>query len=733
MLNFINKNNVKLVRQHDSVDCGPASLSMITGFFGNRFSLNRLRELCLIDKNGVSMSGIMHAAKKIGLNTKSVRLNLNQLIQEFSEPCILFWNKNHFLVLEFIEKRQNVNKFHVVDPAHGKIILLENDFLTSWLNYENKGVVLFLNPTETFFENEAQNDFKYRLKPILNLLSPHKRKIFFLIGIVFIVSGLNFCLPFLTEALIDKGVVDKNIKTLSLIVLAQLFVFIGIITLTVIRNWFTLIIGARLSVDIIYSYLNKILSLPMSFFDTKNSGDFNQRIQDNVKIEQFLTSDSVLTVFSVLTLIIYSFILFYYEYHLFILYVGLTIIAVGWSVFWLRKRELIDYRLFNARAESQEAVYEFYNGIKEMKLNQYEDYKKEEWIKIQNNLLKINIQSLKIEQFQSIGFSFFNQLKNILVTFLAAYYVIEDTMTLGTLLSISFIIGQMNSPVHQLLDFLRTQQDALLSFNRLSEVYTQKEEEYDAYKSLNKKSALLNISLKNIGFKYNELAEHFILNNINITIPKGKVTAIVGHSGSGKTTLMKLLLKFFPPLSGNIYYGSNDIQNLSARSIRENSGIVMQDGYIFSDTIERNITMNDTNVSKAKLSNVLKAVNLYDFVNSLALKEQTKVGAGGSDLSGGQKQRILIARSIYKDPKYFFFDEATSALDATNEKEVHNNLQKLFKGKTVIIIAHRLSTVQSADQILVLSKGEVVEKGTHDELIKTKKHYYKLVKNQLNL
>jgi len=730
---FSNKNNIRLVRQHDMMDCGPASLSMITGFFGNKFSLHSLRELCEVDKNGVSMLGIIHAAKKIGFNTKSVKLNINQLIENFTEPCILFWNKNHFLVLESISQIQRKNKFHIADPAHGKITLSENDFLESWKNNDNDGIALFLNPTKVFLEHENQKDFKNRLKPILQLLLPYKMKILSLFGLVFVGSLLNFALPFLTEALIDKGVMDKNMNFIVLIILAQLFVFIGIMSISVIRNWFTLIIGTKLSVDIIYSYLDKILSLPMSFFDTKNSGDFNQRIQDNIKIEQFLTSDSILTIFSVLTLVIYSFILLYYDFYLFLLYSGLTLIAVLWSFFWLKKRELIDYKLFNARAASQEAVYEFYNGIKEMKLNQYEEYKKEEWIGIQHNLLKINIKSLKIEQFQSIGFSFFNQLKNILVTFLSAYYVVNNQITLGALLSVSFIIGQMNSPIHQLLEFIRSQQDAFLSFNRLSEVYTQKDEENKTDKVLDVKDEPIDIILKKIKFKYNSLSRNYILDNLNINIPKGKVTAIVGHSGSGKTTLMKLLLKFFPSMSGEIFYGKNEIKELSPKSIRENSGIVMQDGYIFNDTIERNIAMNDSNINKDKLYRVLKTVNLFDFVNSLALKELTKIGSGGNDVSGGQKQRILIARAIYKDPKYIFLDEATSALDATNEKQVHNNLQKLFKNKTVVIIAHRLSTVQNADQIVVLSKGSVVEQGTHLELINNKNHYYTLVKNQLNI
>jgi ATP-binding cassette subfamily B protein len=378
-------------------------------------------------------------------------------------------------------------------------------------------------------------------------------------------------------------------------------------------------------------------------------------------------------------------------------------------------------------------VYEFYNGIKEMKLNQYEDYKKNEWISLQERLLTINIKSLKIEQFQSIGFIFFNQLKNILVTFLAASYVIKDSITLGALLSVSFIIGQMNSPIQQLLTFLRSQQDALLSFDRLSEVYTHEEEEKESDVILRLNNEPVNIELNNVNFKYNLLSRNYILNNINLSIPKGKVTAIVGHSGSGKTTLMKLLLKFFPTSLGDISYGNHEIRQISAKSIRQHSGIVMQDGYIFNDTIERNIALKEEVIDREKLFSVLKAVNLDEFVNSLALKEKTRIGSGGNDLSGGQKQRILIARAIYKDPKYIFLDEATSALDATNEKQVHNNLQRLFKSKTVVIIAHRLSTVQDADQIVVLSKGSVVEQGTHLELINNKNHYYTLVKNQLNI
>ncbi len=725
------KKNITLVRQHDQMDCGPASLSMVTNYFGNNYRLHSLRELCQIGKDGVSMLGIIHAAKKIGFKTHCLKLNIEQLIENFTEPCILYWNMNHFLVLEAINK--NKTEFLIVDPAHGKIKLSRKDFCNLWLNDDNYGVALFLSPTLKFSENKNKNSFVRRIRPIIELLSPFKKKIILLFGLFFMGSVLNITLPFLTEALIDRGVNKKNINLLGLIVLAQLFVFIGIMCINILRNWFTLIIGTKLSVNIIYSYLDKILSLPISFFDTKNSGDFNQRIQDNVKIEQFLTSESILTFFSFITLMLYSMILLYYDFYLFLLFSVLTMVSIFWSVFWLKKRELVDYKLFKARSESQEAIFEFYNGIKEMKLNQYEEYKKNEWIDIQNKLLKVNIMSLKIEQFQSVGFVFFNQLKNILVTFLAAYYVINNHMTLGALLSVSFIIGQMNSPVHQLLDFFRSQQDALLSFDRLSEVYSQDEEDFNINNTLEPSYGPVDIDLINLNFKYNQLSENFILENVSINIPKGKITAIVGHSGSGKTTLMKLLLKFFDTIDGEIFYGSDDIKKLSAKSIRENSGVVMQDGYIFNDTIQRNIVMSEIKIDKDKLFKALKAVNLFSFINSLPLKELTKIGSGGNGLSGGQRQRILIARAIYKNPKYIFLDEATSALDSTNEMEVHSNLQKLFEDKTVVIIAHRLSTVRNADQIVVLSNGTVVERGTHLELINKKQHYYTLVKNQLNI
>lgn len=474
-----------------------------------------------------------------------------------------------------------------------------------------------------------------------------------------------------------------------------------------------------------------MLKLPIKFFDTKIMGDFQQRIQDNERIEDFLTSQSLTTFFSIITFSVFFGVLLYYDYKILSVYLVLTIISVLWSFYWLKKRRILDYFRFQHRSENQESIYEMLNGVTEMKLNQYEDLKRNEWEKIQHKLFKLNIRILKIDQLQSSGFEFINQTKNILVTFLAATLVVKESMTLGELLAISYIIGQMNSPVNQLVGFFRSLQDAKLSLERLNEVQNQESEEQSNLTNLKTKD--LGIRFKNVSFQYEGPKSPYVLKDINFTIPNGKITAIVGASGSGKTTLMKLLLRFYDPTKGQIFFDEENILSLSPKNIRENCGVVMQDGYIFSDTIERNIATGDEIIDKERLKKSIQIANIEDFINNIPLGFNTKIGASGNGISGGQKQRILIARAVYKNPHYIFFDEATSALDADNEKIIHDNLQEFFKGKTVLIIAHRLSTVKNADQIIVLKNGEVVEKGNHHELVKNKADYYNLVKNQLEL
>nr|WP_274095729.1 peptidase domain-containing ABC transporter [Riemerella anatipestifer] len=728
--------------QKDQMDCGPACLVMIARHYGKRYPIEYLREKAFITREGVSLLGISEAAHKIGLETQSVKLTEEQL-EKNNEifPCILHWNQNHFVVLFKITTSYFSNKkyFYIADPAHGIIKLSKEKFKQSWLSEENTGVAMFLNPTEEFEKRIPPKQEKVSIKYLLSYLAPYRKQLSLMFLLLLFGSGLTLIFPFLTEALIDKGVNAKDLNFIFIILLTQLGIFLGSITIEIIRNWLMLYVGTHLSIKIISDFLKKMLQLPVKFFDTKTMGDFNQRIQDNERIESFLTSQSLTTFFSIITFSVFFGVLWYYDIKILLVYLALTILSVGWSFFWLKKRKILDYYSFQQRSENQESIYEMLNGVTEMKLNQFEDFKRKEWENIQKKLFKLNIRILKLNQVQLSGFDFLNQLKNILVTFLAANYVVKGDMTLGMLLSISYIIGQMNSPVNQLVSFFRSLQDAKLSLERLNEVQNKPNEEQIIPKGLSRlknidfETSKKCIQLKKVSFQYEGPRSPFVLRDINLVIPEGKITAIVGASGSGKTSLIKLLLRFYESVSGSIEYNGTNILEISPQNIRENCGIVMQDGYIFSDTIERNIATGDENIDYDKLQKAIKIANIGDFIDSLPLGLKTKIGAAGNGISGGQRQRILIARAVYKNPHYIFFDEATSALDAENEKIIHDNLQSFFRGKTVIIIAHRLSTVKNADQIVVLDKGEISELGTHQELVEKRGSYYNLVRNQLEL
>jgi ATP-binding cassette subfamily B protein len=623
-------------------------------------------------------------------------------------------------------------KFYIADPSHGFVKLPEKDFRKSWLPNGEKGVALFLNPTGKFYELQPPAQQKMSLRYMFGYLKSYKWQIVWMFLLLLLGSALTLIFPFLTQNLIDRGVNGKNLNIITAILLAQLALFLGAITFEIIRNWLMLYVGTKLSIKIISDFLKKLLKLPVKFFDTKMTGDFQQRIHDNERIEHFLTSQSLLTFFSMITFSVFFGVLWYYDFTILLIYLTLTVLSVLWSLFWLKKRKYLDYFRFQERSNNQESIYEILNGVTEMKLNDFADYKRSKWEEIQQRLFKLNIRILRLDQLQMSGFEFINQLKNIIVTFFAATLVIKGDLTLGVMMSISYIIGQMNSPVNQLVDFFRGLQDARLSLERLNEVQNHEEEEQSGqieFAGADGKG----IKIDNLAFQYEGPHSPFVLKNIDLEIPEGKITAIVGASGSGKTTLMKLLLKFYPPVEGNIFYNSININDLSAESLRRHIGAVMQDGFIFSDTIERNIATGDENINQDKLQRAIQIANLEEFIASLPLKFNTKIGAAGNGISGGQRQRLLIARAIYKNPRYIFFDEATSALDAENEKKIHDNLQAFFKGKTVLIIAHRLSTVKNAEQIIVLKNGQIVEQGNHTQLVGRKGEYFNLVKNQLEL
>ncbi|THV62246.1 peptidase domain-containing ABC transporter [Chryseobacterium candidae] len=726
--------------QHDQMDCGPACLAMVAAHYGKEYSVQYLRNISYITREGVSLLGISDAAHKIGFKTMAGTLKPEKIDQNFL-PLILHWNQNHFVVLYKVSKNIFSGKriYKIADPGHGYISLSEEKFKQSWISIGDEGVALFLEPTEEFFQQTPPKEEKLSVAYMFNYLKPFKKQISWMFLLLLLGTLTTLIFPFLTQKLIDDGVTKKDLSIITYILLAQLTFFLGNIIFGIFRNWIMLVVGTKINIQIISDFLRKLLKLPIRFFDTKLMGDFNQRIQDHERVESFLTSQSLITLFSIITFSVFFGVLWYYDYRILLVYMTLTVFSVVWSLYWMKKRKMLDYFKFQRRSENQESIYEMINGVSEMKLNQFEDFKRNEWNKIQQKLFKINIRILKLDQIQLSGFEFINQIKNIMVTFLASSFVVHGNMTLGALLSVSYIIGQMNTPVSQLITFFRSLQDAKLSLTRLNEVQIHPEEEQENHVPLlSEKYTTQNgiekgIYLKNVSFQYEGPKSPFVLKDINVFIPEGKVTAIVGASGSGKTTLMKMLLKFYEPVQGDIEFNNLNIKDISPENLRKNCGVVMQDGFIFSDTIERNIATGDENINYEKLEKSLFISNIQSFIEKLPLHLNTKIGTAGNGISGGQKQRILIARAIYKNPHYIFFDEATSALDSENERTIHDNLQDFFKEKTVVIIAHRLSTVKNADQIIVLKNGEVVEQGSHQQLVQNKATYFKLVKNQLEL
>lgn len=725
--------------QLDAMDCGPTCLRIIAKYYGRNYSIQYLREKSFITREGVSMLGISDAAESIGFRTNGVKITFDQLVTEKPLPCILHWNQNHFVICYDIKKkRRQEYEIKISDPAGEKYTLNRSEFLRCWISSrlegEDTGTALLLEPTPAFYiQEDGLNDPNKDIRYFFRYLKPFKSQLIQLIIGLLVGSILALILPFLTQAMVDQGIGNNNLSFVTLILITQLVLFITQLTIEFIRNWITLHTNTRISISLISDFLSKLMKLPLHFFDTKNIGDIMQRIGDNGRIQSFLTGSTLMTLFSFVNFIIFAIILAYYNFVILAIFLLGNALYIIWILFFLRYRRKLDMARFSQASANQNNLVQIVTGMQEIKLNNCEKQQRWKWERIQVKLFKISIKGLALGQYQQIGAVFFTQTTSLFISFIAARSVIEGDMTLGMMMAVSYIIGQLSGPIGQTIGFIQAAQDAKISLERLNEIHNKEDEEQSIESKINELPNKKYIHVKDLYFSYDGADRNYVLNGINLIIPENKVTAIVGASGSGKTTLIKLLLAFYQPNKGEIKIKDISIDSINPHLWRQKTGAVMQDGFIFSDTIANNIAVGEEIVNKQRLLHSVEVANIKEFIESLPLKYNTKIGMEGNGISQGQRQRLLIARAVYKNPDFLFFDEATNALDANNEKIILDNLNGFYKGKTVVIVAHRLSTVQNADNIIVMDNGQIIEEGTHKELTLNKGAYYTLVKNQLEL
>ena len=730
--------------QPNFADCGATCLRIIGRHYGKTFPINYLREITFTGRNGTSLEGIIKGAEEIGFRTLPVKIEFSKLCKDAKMPVVLHWNQNHFVVAYKIRN----NKIFLSDPALGLATYSIDQFKKHWIsgNDNHEGIALLLEPTENFWNKNTHNKSEEKLDPrkfLWPYIKPHRRLVFQILMSFLAASLLQLFVPFLTQNIVDTGIQTKNIHFVWLILFAQLALTLGQMSLELLRGWMLMHISKRINITMISDYFIKLMQLPIRYFDTRITGDLMQRISDHSRVETFLTNTSLSVIFSLFTLIIYSIVLLTYDASLFVVFIVGSAIYLSWIFFFLKRRERLDYKRFEQAAQTQSKVFELINGMQEIKLHNAEQQKRWGWERIQVKLFNINVQSLGLEQVQSSGSRIINELKNIVIAVISATLVIEGKLTLGGMLAVSYIIGQLNSPVLQLIGVIKNAQDALISLNRISEIHTKENEGLLNPETVQNHNCVAHqlglgvsqtfgLSLKSVSFSYDKLSPE-VLKDISLYIPPGKVTAIVGTSGSGKSTLLKLLMRFYEPTSGRINFGASEIKNINLTAWRAHCGVVMQEGFVFNDTIAGNIAIGEDSADMNRLIEAARIANILAYVEDLPLGFNTKIGQEGLGISTGQKQRILIARAVYKNPSILFFDEATSSLDANNEREIMENLEKFYVGKTVIVIAHRLSTVRKAEKIVVLENGRIVEEGNHNELTRNRASYYTLVKNQLEL
>lgn len=717
--------------QHDSMQCGTACLQMICEYYGRKYTLNQLDEMCHATTEGISLLGISQAAESMGIHTICGKLTVKQLTPEVL-PCILHWNQSHFVVLYRVKEK----KYYLADPGKGRVQMDDVELASHWISTksqgEDKGIAMILSPTPGFYNRKGGCEKRESFSFLWSYFRQYHK--YFCQIFVGLLLGciLQLIMPFLTQGIVDIGIRHKDVQLIGLILLGELMIVIGRTATDFVRRQLLLHISMRTNISLVSDFFIKLLRLPMSFFDTKLMGDLLQRMNDHSRVQSFLTTQVLSVMFTLLSFGVFGIVLLVYDPVICGVFLLGSIIYSLWIAQFMQKRKIIDYELFEKQAINQNKTYQFITSMQEIKLQDCERRRRWEWEDVQADLFAVQMKSLKLQQTQEAGSIFINELKNVFITVLAATAVIDGRITLGAMLAIQYIVGQLNSPVEQLMSFIYSLQDVKISLERISEIHRTKDEE-TGIKQLTQFSGKRDIRLVHINFKYDPHALKKTLENISFIIPEGKITAIVGSSGSGKTTLIKLMLGYYPVMAGNILIANENINSYNLKWWRRQCGVVMQDGMIFSESIARNIAVDDSEVDLNRLEQAARIANIHDYIMELPLKYNTQIGRDGIGLSQGQKQRILIARAVYKNPSFIFLDEATNALDAKNEKIIVENLNEFYKGRTVIVVAHRLSTVKNADQIIVLDKGKVVETGNHTSLIEKQGAYYNLVKNQLEL